>query len=142
MSQVNHVPLTPMSLLERTARVFPGKIATVYNGRRQTFANFQQRVFRMTHALEAAGVGAEGKVAVLAPNVPMMLEAHFGIPWRGRVIVAINTRLHPNEVAYIIEHSQAELLLVDRDLTRVEPDELLKTRVSLTMVGGEVVWEG
>ena len=116
MSPVNHVPLTPMSLLERTARVFPGKIATVYNGRRQTFANFQQRVFRMTHALEAAGVGAEGKVAVLAPNVPMMLEAHFGIPWRGRVIVAINTRLHPNEVAYIIEHSQAELLLVDRGL--------------------------
>ena len=92
MSPVNHVPLTPMSLLERTARVFPGKIATVYNGRRQTFANFQQRVFRMTHALEAAGVGAEGKVAVLAPNVPMMLEAHFGIPWRGRVIVAINTK--------------------------------------------------
>ncbi len=116
MSQVNHVPLTPMSLLERTARVFPGKIATVYNGQRRTFAQFRQRVFRMVRALDAAGVGPEGKVAVLAPNVPMVLEAHFGIPWQGRVIVAINTRLHPNEVAYIIDHSQAELLLVDRGL--------------------------
>ena len=116
MSSVNRVPLTPLSLLERTARVFPDKTATVHGSERRTFREFRLRVNRLAHALKDLGLRTEGKVAVLAPNIPMVLEAHFAIPWAGGVIVAINTRLHSDEVAYILDHSGAEILLVDSAL--------------------------
>jgi fatty-acyl-CoA synthase len=119
MSAVNQVPLTPLSLLERTARVFPRRVATVYEGQRRTFAEFQARVARLANGLRALGLSAEGKVAVLAPNLPVVLEAHFAIPWAGGVIVAVNTRLATPEVGYILEHSAAEVLLVDRGLLGV-----------------------
>ena len=119
ISSINIAPLTPLSLLERTTRVFPSRIATVYEGHRRTFAEFRERVARMANGLRALGLGREGKVAVLAPNVPMVLEAHFGIPWAGGVIVAINTRLNPSEVGHILAHSQSEALLVDRGLLGV-----------------------
>jgi fatty-acyl-CoA synthase len=119
---VNKVPLTPLALLRRNARVFPTREAVVYGAKRWRFAEFYSRVCRLANALRALGIVRESKVAVLAPNVPMALEAHFGIPLAGGVIVAINTRLDPREVAFILEHSRSEALLVDAAwLTGLEP---------------------
>ena len=115
-SDVNHVPLTPLALLERTTRVFPTRTAVIYEGLRRNYQEFNARVLRLAGALAALGLGPDRKVAVLAPNVPVMLEAHFGIPWCGAVIVAINIRLNAQEVAYILNHAQCEVLLVDRGL--------------------------
>ncbi len=116
---VNQVPLTPLTLLERTARIFPTRIATVYDGERRSYGEFYERVCRLANGLAALGVAREGRVAVLAPNIPMMLEAHSGIPLAGGVIVAINTRLNGREIATILEHSGSEVLLVDRGLAGV-----------------------
>ncbi len=113
---VNHVPMTPLSLLQRTARVFPGRTAWVYEGERQPFEAYYGRVCRMATGLGALGLGPEGRVAVLAPNVPVLLEAHFGVPLAGGVLVAINTRLSSTEVSYILRHCEAEVLIVHRSL--------------------------
>ncbi len=116
---VNYVPMTPLTLLERAAQVFPERTATVYQGRRVNYREFHGRVRRLASALLAAGLKPEGRVAVLAPNVPMVLEAHYGVPLAGGVLVAINTRLNGREIAYILAHSGADSLIVDRGLLGV-----------------------
>ena len=113
---VNHAPLTPLALLQRTAAVYPGRTAVVYGTRRFTFAAYRERVYRLAQALRTLGIRREERVAVLAPNVPMVLEAHYGIPWAGGVIVAINTRLNAKEVGYILEHSGSRALIADAAL--------------------------
>ena len=115
---VNYSPLTPLSFLERSTRVFPNKIAVVHGDIRYTYTQFQERVNRLASALRAAGVNKGDRVAVLAPNVPPLLEAHFGVPLAGGVLVAINTRLAANEIAYILNHSESKVLIVERGLTR------------------------
>ena len=109
-------PLTPLSLLRRTAAVFPSRTATIYGNQRRDFAAMYGRVCRLANGLRAHGVGPDDKVAVLAPNVPVLLEAHHGIPLAGAVIVAINVRLSSQEVGYILDHSESRLLIVDRGL--------------------------
>ena len=134
---VNRVPLTPLSLLQRTAAVFPTRTAVVYGELRTSYADYYGRVNRLAAALRAIGIGAEDKVAILAPNVPMMLEAHYGIPLAGGVIVAINTRLSSGEVAYILEHSQSRVLLVDRGLLHVVRPILAQVRGLERVIVGE-----
>ncbi|MCZ6749965.1 MAG: long-chain-fatty-acid--CoA ligase [SAR324 cluster bacterium] len=119
---LNHVPITPLALLRRNARVFASHEAVVHGSRRWSYGQFHERVCRLANGLAALGIGRESKVAVLAPNVPMVLEAHFGIPLAGGAIVAMNTRLAGAEIAYILQHSQSEALLVDREwLPLLEP---------------------
>ena len=119
---VNMAPLTPLSLLRRSAGVFPTRPAVIYADRRWSYGAFFDRVCRMANGLLGLGLTAGSRVAVLAPNVPPLLEAHFGIPMADAVIVAINTRLAGREVAYILDHSQAEVLLIDRGwLPLIEP---------------------
>ncbi len=121
-TNVNMAPLTPLSLLRRSAGVFPTRPAVIYADRRWRFDAYFDRVCRMANGLLGLGLTSGSKVAVLAPNIPMLLEAHFGIPMANAVIVAINTRLAGREVAYILDHSQAEVLLVDRGwLPMIEP---------------------
>ncbi|MCZ6646690.1 MAG: AMP-binding protein, partial [SAR324 cluster bacterium] len=113
---VNRVPMTPLTFLQRSARVFPERIATVYEGKRVPYRTFYERVCRMAQGLRGLHLPRQGRVAVLAPNVPMVLEAHFGVPLAGGVLVAINTRLSAHDVSYIINHSGSEVLLVDRGM--------------------------
>jgi fatty-acyl-CoA synthase len=113
---VNQVPLTPLALLKRTAAVYPRRTAIVYGARRTPFADYQERVFRLANLLRALDIQAGDRVAVLAPNIPLVLEAHYGIPWAGGVIVAINTRLNAKEVGYILEHSGSRVLIADAAL--------------------------
>ncbi|HXV36623.1 MAG TPA: AMP-binding protein [Myxococcota bacterium] len=108
--------MTPLAPLARTLRVFPDKTAMVYGDERWSTAAFAERIGRLAGALERAGVGPGDRVAVLAPNVPVALEAHFAVPELRAVLVAINTRLAPDEVTYILEHSGAKVVLVDPEL--------------------------
>src|SRR5712692_5970394 len=114
-----HSALTPLSFLERSTRVFPDKLAYVYGTQRRTYRNFAERVHRLASALQAAGVQPGERVAFLCPNTPPLLEAHFGVPLAGAVLVAINTRLTSDEVHYILNHSEAKLLFVDTELAHL-----------------------
>jgi len=100
-------PLTPLAFLGRAAEVFPDREAVVYGERRMTYTQFAQEVTRVAHALRACGVGPGDRVAYLLPNIPEMLVAHFAVPLAGGVLVAVNTRLAPPEVHYILAHSGA-----------------------------------
>jgi len=109
-------PLTPLALLERTARVFPNKTAVVYGDRSWTYAQFSERIGRFAGALLRAGIEPGDRVALLAPNLPELLEAHFAVLRVGAVLVAINTRLNPAEVGYILNHSGAKVVIADVEL--------------------------
>jgi fatty-acyl-CoA synthase len=115
----NYVPLTPISFLVRAARVFPDGLAVVHGERRIAYAALLERCRRLASALAARGVGRGDTVAVLAPNVPAMLEAHYGVPMTGGVICAINTRLDARTIAFILRHSESKVFLVDRELAPV-----------------------
>ncbi len=108
--------LTPVSFLRRSASVFPDKTAIVHGQRRYTYRQFEERVNRLASALRAAGMQNHDRVAFLAFNTPPMLEAHFGVPAAGGILVAINTRLSASEISYILQHSGARFLFVDAEL--------------------------
>jgi fatty-acyl-CoA synthase len=97
--------------------VFPARTAVIYGERRWSYREYFERVCRMANALRGLGVRRDTKVAVLAPNTPLPLEAHAAIPMAGGVIVTLNIRLHANEIAYILNHSGSEVLLADAALS-------------------------
>ena len=109
-------PLTPLAFLGRSAEVFPDREAVVYGERRMTYTELSAEVTRVAHALRACGIKPGDRVAYLMPNIPEMLVAHFAVPLAGGVLVAINTRLAPPEVKYILAHSGATVLVVDAAL--------------------------
>ncbi|WP_141576436.1 acyl--CoA ligase family protein [Actinomadura sp. WMMA1423] len=111
-----HTALTPLAFLDRSARVFPGKTAYAHGDRRASYAEFAAEATRLANALRACGVEPGDRVAYLAPNIPELLVAHFGVPLAGGVLVAINTRLAPEEIRYILDHSGARVLVVDAGL--------------------------
>jgi fatty-acyl-CoA synthase len=112
-ASVSRDPLSPLRLLERTLRVFPGQDAVVYGELRWSYRRFADEVGRLAGALLRAGIEPGDRVAFLAPNVPELLVAHFAVLRAGAVLVAINTRLHAEEVAYILDHSGAKLVCCD-----------------------------
>ena len=116
MSAVSHTALSPLSFLERSARVWPDKIAVVYGGRRLTYSELAAEAQRVARALQASGVEPGDRVAYLMPNLPEMLIAHFAVPLAGGVLVAVNTRLTAEEIAYILAHSGSKILVLDAEL--------------------------
>src|SRR5687768_9243839 len=117
--------LTPISFLRRSASVFPDRIAVMHGERRYSYRQFEDRVDRLVRALHAAGLQGGDRVAFLSPNTPALLEAHYGVPAAGGILVAINTRLNSEEVGYILGHCGARVLFVDAELTPViEPLDL------------------
>ncbi|MCC6154942.1 MAG: long-chain-fatty-acid--CoA ligase [Candidatus Hydrogenedentes bacterium] len=111
--------LTPLTFIERSAAVYPNKIAVVHGEKRYTYRAFGTRVNRLASALRGAGLKKDDRVAFLCANTPPMLEAHFGVPLAGGVLVCINTRLAPNEIKYILNHSGATFLFVDTEFTNI-----------------------
>jgi fatty-acyl-CoA synthase len=137
VSPVHITPLTPLAFLERSASVFADRTAVVDGAERTTYAELGSEVTRIAHALRASGVGPGDGVAYLCPNGRPLLAAHFAVPLAGAVLVAINTRLAPEEVRAICEHSGARLLVADAELAAtVAPvaERLGSVR--------EVVWTG
>jgi acyl-CoA synthetase (AMP-forming)/AMP-acid ligase II len=123
--------LTPLSFLERTAHAFPRRIGVVDGDRRLNWEEVRERVRRLAVALQESGIEKGNRVAFLAPNRTELLEAHYGVPAAGAVLVAINVRLTADEIAYIVGHSGARLVVVDPSLAHLvaglEVERLLVT---------------
>jgi len=123
----NYMALSPLSFLARSADVYPDRVAYVHGERRVTYAEFFARCRRLASALQAHGIGLGDTVAVMAPNVPAMLEAHYGVPAVGAVINALNFRLDAPAIAFILEHGEAKVLLTDREFSPVIKAALAQT---------------
>ncbi len=109
----NYVPLTPLSFLKRTVDLHPDRTAIIYGDRNYTWSEIGQRTTRLASALTGLGIGIGDTVSVMCPNTPELFEAHFGVPMAGGVLNAINTRLDVDTVAYILDHSDAKVMLTD-----------------------------
>ncbi|WP_149535302.1 acyl-CoA synthetase [Siccirubricoccus phaeus] len=111
----NHQPLTPLLFLERAAQVFPDHLAVVHGGLRRNYRALRDRCVRLAAALAARGIGRGDTVAALLPNIPEMLECHYGVPMAGAVLNTINTRLDADTIGYILQHGEAKAVIVDRE---------------------------
>ncbi len=125
----NFVALTPLSFLHRSADVYPDHEALIYNHRRYTWSQLRSRCTRIASSLAARGIGKNDTVSVFAFNTPETFESHFSIPMAGAVLNTINTRLDPATVAYIIDHGESKLFIVDRQLWPVLQEALKITRL-------------
>jgi fatty-acyl-CoA synthase len=117
--------LNPLDFLARSAAVYPNRIAVAEGERRFTYAQLQERVHRLASALRRQGVAPGDRVAVLAPNNLLALEAHFGVPLLGAVLVMLNTRLQAQELEWILRHCEAKVLLADPQLVRPNFEPIL-----------------
>jgi fatty-acyl-CoA synthase len=125
--EANYAPLTPILFLERTADVRPDALAVVHGSLRLDYRALRERCRRLASALVRRGVRPGQTVAVMAPNVPALLEAHFGVPMAGAVLNALNTRLDPGTIAFILEHGEAQVLLTDTEYAPVVEEALARS---------------
>jgi fatty-acyl-CoA synthase len=115
--EANHAALTPLSYLSRAAEIYPDKVAVIHGAQRFTYSELYARCRRLADALRRRGVGKGDVVAVLAPNVPAMLEAHYGVAMAGGVLNALNYRLDARSIAFILGHGAAKVLITDREFS-------------------------
>jgi fatty-acyl-CoA synthase len=137
MSELSYEPLTPTKFLERSGHVFAGRTAVIDGERRFTYGTLWDRARRLAGALKRVGVAEGERVAVLAPNTHVSLEAHFGVPLAGAVLVALNVRLSTEEFAYILEHSGSSTLIYDGEFesTAKEIGSLVSSNIRLISTG-------
>ena len=115
----NFVALSPLSFIERAASVYPDRCAVIYGARRQSWQDTFARCRRLASGLQQRGIGIGDTVAVMLPNVPAMFEAHFAVPMTGAVLNTLNTRLDAEAIAFMLQHGQAKVLLIDREFASV-----------------------
>ena len=115
----NHVPLSPLSFLERTAQIYPDRPSVIHGARRFTWRETYARCRRLASALASRGIGRGDTVAVMLPNVPAMVEAHFGVPMTGAVLNTLNTRLDPEAIAFMLSHGEAKVLITDPEFASI-----------------------
>ncbi len=115
----NFAPLSPLGFIERTAEVYSDRLAIVHGDLRQTWGQTYSRCRQLASALQRAGIGKNDTVAVMLPNTPPMVEAHFGIPMAGAVLNTLNTRLDPEAIAFMLDHGEAKALIVDPEFASV-----------------------
>ena len=120
----NHLPLSPLPFLERAAKVNPAKTAIIHGPLRRSYAEFYDRSRALASALRSRGVGKNDTVAALLFNTPAMLEAHYGVPMAGGVLNALNTRLDARVIAFILDHGEASVLIVDSELAALAREAL------------------
>jgi fatty-acyl-CoA synthase len=112
-TSANYAAQSPLAFIERTAEVYPDRLAVVHGDLRQTWAETFTRCRRLASALQKNGIGKGDTVAVMLPNTPPMVEAHFGIPVTGAVLNALNTRLDAETIAFMLDHGEAKVVIVD-----------------------------
>ena len=115
-NNANHIPLTPLSFLERAKDVYPDYEAIVYEDRKYTWSEVYARASRFASALKKIGVSKGDTVSFLAFNTPEIFEGHYSVPMTGGVLNTINIRLDANTISYILKHCDAKVLVVDRQL--------------------------
>lgn len=118
-NEANHAALSPLSFIERAAEVYPGRPAVVHGSMRRSWAELFSRCRQLASALQQHGIGKGDTVAVMLPNTPPMVEAHFGIPVTGAVLNALNTRLDAETIAFMLDHGEARVLIVDPEFSAV-----------------------
>ena len=124
----NRQELSPLVFLPRAAEIYPQRVAVIHGGTRYTYAQFFERAKRLASALAKRGVKRGDVVAAMLPNVPAMLDAHYGVPMLGAVLNAINTRLDADTVAYILQHGEAKVFITDRVFAGVVGPALKKLK--------------
>jgi fatty-acyl-CoA synthase len=148
-NQANYTPLTPLTFLERAAYVHPDHPSIVHGAQRFTWRETYARCRRLASALERRGIGKNDTVAVMAPNIPAMVEAAFGVPMCGAVLNTLNTRLDAETIAFMLRHGGARALITDREfsatiekaLTLLDAPPLVIDIDDQSFVGGKTLGE-
>ncbi|VVE33579.1 acyl-CoA synthetase [Pandoraea cepalis] len=117
--EANYVPLSPIDFIVRAADVYGDRLAVVYGDTRRTWAETYTRTRRLASALQGAGIGTGDTVAVLLPNIPEMVEVHFGVPMAGAVLNTLNTRLDVPTILFMLRHGEAKVLIIDTEYSQV-----------------------
>ena len=133
-SPANNVPLSPVGFLARAAEVYPDRTAIIHGAQRISNAEFFRRARRLASALSRRGIGRGDVVSVMLPNTPAMLDAHFAVPALGAALNAINTRLDPDTVTYILGHAEAKVLITDRMFANVVGPALAKLKQKILVI--------
>ena len=133
-NRANFAPLTPVSFLERAADVYPEKVAVIHGDLRYTYSELRARVRRLASVLAVHGIGRGDTVAVMAPNVPALLEAHYAVPALGAILNALNYRLDAATIAFCLEHGEAKVLITDRELSPVMCEALKRMKREILVV--------
>ena len=115
----NFVPLSPLSFIERSAYVYPDRVSVIHGARQFTWKQTYERCRRLASALTQHGIGHGDTVAVMLPNVPAMVEVHFGVPMTGAVLNTLNTRLDPEAIAFMLSHGEAKVLITDPEFAAI-----------------------
>ncbi len=115
-TRANHVPLSPLSFLRRAESLHGARTAVIYGDIRRSWADTAARIRAVASGLAALGVQKGDTVSVLSPNIPELFELHFALPLTGGVLNTLNTRLEPETIAYILDHADTKLVIVDREL--------------------------
>ncbi len=122
----NYSPVSPLEFISRAAEVYPDKLAIVHGKTRRTWSETYKRCLKFASALKKTGIKKGDTVAVMLPNIPAMVEAHFSIPLCGAVINALNIRLDPDSISFMLQHGEAKIILVDREFTSVISQAILR----------------
>ncbi len=130
----NYTPLSPLSLIARTAYVYPERVSAVHGATRFTWAETYARARRLASALARSGIVEGDTVAVMLPNVPAMIEAHFGVPMTGAVLNTLNTRLDPDTIAFMLDHADARVIITDTEFSPIVEKALAKAKVKPVVI--------
>ena len=118
-NEANFAPLTPLAFIQRTAELYPERLAIVHGELRQSWGQTYARCRQLASSLRQSGIGKNDTVAVMLPNTPPMVEAHFGVPMAGAVLNTLNTRLDPEAVAFMLDHGEAKAVIVDPEFAGI-----------------------
>ena len=127
-TRANHVPLSPLTFIRRTAAIYPDRTAVVHGNRRYSWGESYERARRLASVLAQRSIGKGDTVAAMCANTPEMFEAHFGVPMTGAVLNAINVRLDAATVGFILDHGEAKVLLSDKEFSPVIKAALAKAK--------------
>ena len=133
-NDANFVPLTPLSFLDRIKDVYPDYEALIYQDRKYTWRQVYDRCLQFASALNKIGIGEGDVVSIMAANTPELFEAHYSVPMTGGVINTINTRLDVRTVAYILDHSDCKVFIVDRQFQKVASEALAQVDREITVI--------
>jgi fatty-acyl-CoA synthase len=130
----NHIPLSPLTFLERSAMIHPEHTAWVHGKSRKSYGEFFNRCRQFASALSKRGLGKGDVVSVMLPNIPAMLEAHYGVPMVGAVLHTINTRLDPAIIAFQLEHAESKMVIIDTEFADVMKEALILADIDPVVV--------